>query len=180
MKLLLFAAEVENAMPKLVIYYSNSGNTLKVAKMLAYRLGADLAEVTCAAYLRWYGPLAMAWDIFTRHIPKVDVLLPAGTNYDLVVAGGPVWAGRAAPPVLALAKGEFWKRARAAFFVTCSGTNPKYPPEPALEEMKRMAPVDSVSTMVVREADILSDRAAASVDAFAASLIDPRVSTVGG
>lgn len=167
-------------MSQLVIYYSNTGNTQKVAKMLADRLGADLAEVTCAAYLKWYGPLAMAWDIFTRHVPKVDVLVPAGADYDLVIVGGPVWAAHAAPPVLALAKGDFWKRARPAFFVTCSGTSPKYPPEPAIEEMKRMTSLDAVSTMIIREADIQSDRAAASVDAFAVSLTGDVVSIPAG
>ena len=90
-------------MRTLVIYFSNTGNTQKVAKTLAGRLGADLAEVTCGTYLRWYGPLAVAWDIFTRHIPKVDVLVPVGAHYDVVVLGGPVWAAHAAPPIMALA-----------------------------------------------------------------------------
>ena len=162
-------------MRQLVIYYSNTGNTQKVAKMLADRLGADLAEVTCAAYLRWYGSLAMAWDSVTRHTPKVDVLVPVGAEYDLVVAGGPVWAAHAAPPIMALAKQGFWKRARPAFFVTCSGTSPKYPPEPAIEEMKSMTSLEVVSTLVVREADFQSGQAAVLVDEFAKSLASKAV-----
>ena len=85
-------------MRTLVLYYSNTGNTQKCAEALAQQLGAELGEITCGAYLRWYGPLAMAWDIFTRHRPRVDVLTPPGAHYDLTVIGGPVWAARAARP----------------------------------------------------------------------------------
>ena len=84
-------------MRSLVLYYSNTGNTRKVAEALASGLGAEMAEVTCGAYLRWYGPLAMAWDIFTRHAPKIEILVPPGAVYDLVVVGGPVWAAKIAP-----------------------------------------------------------------------------------
>jgi flavodoxin len=162
-------------MRSLVIYYSNSGNTQKVAKMLADRLGADLAEITCATYLRWYGPIAMAWDIFTRHIPKVDVLVPPGANYDQVVVGGPVWAAHAAPPILALGEKPFWGQARIAFFVTCSGTSPKSPPQPAVDEMKNLISPDATATMIFREADIRSDRIATLVDTFAGILASEMV-----
>jgi hypothetical protein len=154
-------------MRTLVIYYSNTGNTQKAAKLLAARLGADLAEVTCGAYLRWYGPLAMAWDIFTRRAPKVDVLLPAGANYDVVVVGGPVWAAHAAPPILALASHPVMKSAYPAYFVTCSGDNPKSPPEPAVEEMRQMVSKPCLSSWIFRESDLGPEPLAAATERFA-------------
>ena len=154
-------------MRAVVIYYSNTGNTQRVAKLLADELHADLAEVTCAAYLRWYGPVAMAWDIFTRHVPAVDVLLPAGATYDVVVIGGPVWAAHAAPPVLALATHPLLKSAFPAFFVTCSGTSQKSPPEPAVADMRQMGGKAILSTWIFKQAEISSSSIQATVKRFA-------------
>lgn len=154
-------------MRTLVIYFSSTGNTEKVSKELASRLGADLAEITCGTYLRWYGPLAMAWDIFTRHLPKVDVLLPAGAHYDVVVVGGPVWAAHAAPPVLALARHPVLKAALIAYFVTCSGDSPKSPPEPAIDEMRQMVQRPSLASWIFRANDLAKDPLAAATERFA-------------
>ena len=154
-------------MRTLVIYYSNTGNTQKVAKQLAGRLGADLAEITCATYSRWYGPLAMAWDIFTRHVPKVDVLVPLGSQYDVVLVGGPVWAAHAAPPVLALAGHAVLNSAYTAFFVSCSGDNPKSPPEPAVDEMRQMTRKPCLSSWIFRTDDLGPDALVAATERFA-------------
>ena len=156
-------------MRTLVAYYSNTGNTRRMAELLATQLQADLAEVTCERYLAWYGPLAMAWDIFTRHRPQVTVLAPAGDDYDCVVIGGPVWAAKAAPPVLALA--SRWPNARKALFVTCSGASQNSPPEPAIAEMKaELAGGADVPVRIFRAADVHADGAADHARAFAARI----------
>lgn len=140
-------------MTALVLYYSNTGNTQKVAKALAERLGADLAEITCQTYLAWYGPLAMAWDIFTRHRPKVNIVAPKDAHYDLIVVGGPVWATRTAPPVMSAL--EMLPEADVtAVFVTCRGTSPNSPPEPALAEMKAATPSPAIASQIFREEEI--------------------------
>jgi hypothetical protein len=156
----------------LVLYYSNTGNTQKVAKALADRLGAELAEVTCPAYLNWYGPLAMAWDIFTRHRPTVNIVAPKHARHDLIVVGGPVWAARAAPPIMSAIRdlpGEF---DAVALFVTCSGNSPKSPPEPAIAEMTAAAPTSVLATQILREDEIRVSGLAHRVEIFAAMLRD--------
>lgn len=157
-------------MRALVLYYSNTGNTQKVAKALADRLGAELAEVTCPAYLNWYGPLAMAWDIFTRHRPQVNIVAPRHAHHDLIVVGGPVWAARAAPPILSALRdlpGEF---DAVALFATCRGTSPNSPPEPAIAEMKAAARAPSLATQIFREEDIRGSGLARRIETFAALL----------
>jgi flavodoxin len=156
-------------MTALVLYYSDTGNTQTVAKALAERLGAELGEVTCQTYLTWYGPLAMAWDIFTRHRPKVTVLAPKDVRYDLVVIGGPVWGARAAPPVLSAI--EMLPEAGAtAVFVTCRGTSPASPPEPALVEMEAAAPAPIVASQIFREEEIHGSKLERRVSKFAGVL----------
>jgi hypothetical protein len=153
----------------LVLYYSNTGNTQKVARALAESLGAELAEITCQTYLTWYGPLAMAWDIFTRHRPAVNVVAPRDTKYDLVVVGGPVWAAHAAPPVMSAL--EVLPEADAtAVFATCRGTNPNSPPEPAVAEMKAVAASPTVATRIFREDEIRGPKLGEKISEFAGVL----------
>ena len=157
-------------MRSLVLYYSNTGNTRKVAEALAKSLDAELAEATCDSYLSFPGQLLMAFDIFSRRIPKIDVLVPPGADYDLVVIGSPVWAARLAPPVVALLEKHSFGGAALAHFVTCSGTSPKWPPERAIAEMESLSDMAPVATHIFREAEIKSGAYAAEVEAFAAQL----------
>ena len=156
-------------MTALVLYYSNTGNTQKVAKGLAEQLGADLAEITCQTYLTWYGPLAMAWDIFSRRRPKVSVVVPAHAHYDLVVIGGPVWAAHAAPPVLKALQLLPATEAAAAF-VTCRGNSSTSPPGPALAEMQSAIAAPVVASRIFREEEIRGPSLVGGIAEFAAAL----------
>lgn len=157
-------------MRTLILYYSNSGNTQRVSEALAQRLDAELGEVTCAAYLDWYGPLAMGWDIFTRHRPHIDMLTPPGAHYDLTVIGGPVWAARAAPPVMRVLADHGRELGRVGLFVTCSGSSPRFPPEPAIAEMAAMLPAPAMATHIFRQAEIISGAYRVEVAEFARAL----------
>lgn len=156
-------------MTALVLYYSNTGNTQKVAKALAEQLGADLAEITCQTYLAWYGPLAMAWDIFTRHRPKVSVVAPKDARYDLVVVGGPVWAAHVAPPVLSALR-MLPSADATAIFVTCRGTSPNSPPDPALAEMQAATPAPVIASRIFREEEIRGPSLSEKIADLAAGL----------
>jgi hypothetical protein len=144
-------------MRTLVLYYSNTGNTQKVAEVLARELGGELGEITCGRYLRWYGPLAMAWDIFTRGRPPIDAVIPPDARYDLIVVGGPVWAAHAAPPVMSFLASHKPGAERFGLFVTCRGTSPGSPPEPAIADMKSVAPGPVDGTAIFRAREITSD-----------------------
>ncbi len=159
-------------MRSLVLYYSNTGNTQKVAQAIAESLGAELAEVTCQRYLRWYGPVAMAWDIFTRNAPRIDVLTPPNAKYDLVVIGGPVWAARPAPPMVSLLRPSVWDGAVKALFVTCNGMARNSPPEPAIAELARLNTGPLAGTHIFREADIRSGAYQMEAEAFARQVRD--------
>jgi hypothetical protein len=156
-------------MATLVLYYSSTGHTKTVARLLARELDAELGEIICPAYGRWFGPLLMAWDIFTRRRPPVQIEPLAEGQYDLTVVGGPVWAGRPAPPVISVLARARREQSALALFVTCGGTNPKYPPERALAEMEALAsPV--VATCIFTEAEIASVMLRTAVAEFAVRL----------
>lgn len=158
-------------MRTLVLYYSNTGHTQKVAEVLARDLHAELGEITCARYLRWFGPIAMAWDIFTRNLPAVDVVIPPGAHYDRIVVGGPVWAAHAAPPVLSFLRHNETTTEGYGLFVTCRGTDRNSPPEPAIADMELAAGAPVAGTAIFRQAEIYSDTFIDRAIAFGKTLL---------
>ena len=154
----------------LVLYYSHTGRTRKVAEALARDLGADLREIECPAYRRWYGPLAIFLDILTGHRPHVQPLGSPGSYYDLVIVGGPVWAAQAAPPVMRALEecGRHFRR--TGLFVTCRGTNRGSRPEDAITEMSISLAGRPVGTRIFPAAEIASGAFEIGVAEFSASL----------
>jgi hypothetical protein len=155
-------------MRSLVLYYSNTGNTRLVAERLAGELGAQLAEVTCPAYRRF--PLLIAWDIFTRRLPRIQLSVPPTGGYDLVVVGGPVWGGRPAPPLLRALADYRNTIGRVGLFVTASGTSPKFPPQRAIDEMATAVSGPVVGTRIFTEREIKSGAWRQQAELFAATL----------
>ncbi|NLX48742.1 MAG: ArsR family transcriptional regulator [Methanospirillum sp.] len=84
-----------------IVFYSLSGNTRRVAKLLASRLaGPDLVEVhdrhqysTLTAYASG-APRAMRGEVAEVDPSEIEV-----GDYDLVVLGSPVWAFSPTPAV---------------------------------------------------------------------------------
>ncbi|GLQ56644.1 flavodoxin family protein [Devosia nitrariae] len=156
----------------LVVYYSFTGNTRRVSELLAARLGADTAEFTCMAYRRGLlGGLRQAWDVLTGGRPPIEVPASATGRYDLVVAAGPVWAGRPAPPLRSFVSEHLRSHDAIALFLTCNGTAKNFPGEKALGEIASAAPRAPTATRLFKEAEIASPDIEQSVAAFADVLV---------
>lgn len=162
-------------MDVLVLYYSFSGRTRVIAEALASELGADLRPIECPTYKRWYGPLAMLWDVATGHLPRILPLGSPGTYYDLIVVGGPVWATGAAPPVLRVLDGCGQHFKRTGLFVSSSANRRKSWSDDAIAEMSRSLGARAVPTRIFREADTQADTLATEVADFAAQLQEIRL-----
>jgi len=110
-------------MRSLVVYYTRTGNTKKVAEMLQAKLEGDIEEIVDtkkrAGILGWLGAGkdgAKGIETTIREI-KND---PG--EYDLVVIGTPVWAGGMAAAIRTYITQNKDKFDRTALFCTCSGT----------------------------------------------------------
>lgn len=86
----------------LVVYYSHSGNTKKLAGKIAELTGADLLElVPEQAYPQDYNTVVeqAKREIQTGFYPKLKNKLPELAQYDVILAGTPNWWSTMAPPV---------------------------------------------------------------------------------
>jgi flavodoxin len=108
----------------LVTYYSLSGNTERVAKDLAARLGADLQQVREHVDRRGLlGYLKAALDSLHERSAMLGELERSAADYELVLVGTPIWAGKITPAVRTYLKTIRGQARRIAFFTTSGSTD---------------------------------------------------------
>ncbi len=114
----------------LVLYYSATNTTKKIAKKVAQKLNADIVEIHAAqpytaADLDWHDPTSRTSIEQHQHNSRVAVKddLPDITAYDNIVIGHPIWW--AIPPrmIADLVDKLDLNGKNLAMFATSGGTN---------------------------------------------------------
>ena len=115
----------------LVVYYSASGNTERVAKDIAEAAGADLfeivpTEVYTSEDLNWTNSDSRVSrehdDESLRDVPLTTTEVPDWDSYDTVFIGYPIWWGIAAWPVDTFVKNNDFTGKTAIPFATSSSS----------------------------------------------------------
>jgi flavodoxin len=107
----------------LVVFYSRTGNTRKVAEALASHIKADSEEIFdtkdrsgIAGYLHG------GRDAVKKELTVIKDITKKPGKYDLVIIGTPVWAGRMAPAIRTYICGHKKDFNEVAFFCTLGGS----------------------------------------------------------
>lgn len=112
-------------MKTIVVYYSLSGNTKFVAEKIAEQLDADLCEITDKNFKKGR-MLYVKGDMAAMREKLSDIEATKSIeNYDLVVVGSPVWAGKIAPPIRTFLVNNNFSEKQLAFFVSIGGDKPE-------------------------------------------------------
>ncbi|HET6969894.1 MAG TPA: hypothetical protein VFH92_02105 [Phenylobacterium sp.] len=137
----------------LVVCFSRSGTTESAAQMLARELGADLEMIQPrSSYAGGLGYLRGIWHSLHHRAPATQpVRDPA--KYDLVILGGPIWAGRLAAPVRAYIKRNRSHLPEVAAFCV-SGSGAAYPR--AFQEIADMGAPQPVATLHLAQRDVMA------------------------
>ena len=115
----------------LVVYYSASGNTARVAMDIAEAAGADLfeivpTEVYTSEDLNWTNPDSRVSrehdDESLRDVPLTTTEVPDWDSYDTVFIGYPIWWGIAAWPVDTFVKNNDFTGKTVIPFATSSSS----------------------------------------------------------
>lgn len=115
----------------LVVYYSASGNTERVAKNIAEAAGADLFEIVPAELytsddLNWTNPDSRVSrehdDESLRDVPLTTTEVSDWDSYDTVFIGYPIWWGIAAWPVDTFVKNNDFTGKTVIPFATSSSS----------------------------------------------------------
>ncbi len=150
----------------IVVYCSRSGNTKTVAEEIARAIGADIEEIRDTAKRRGLiGYMRCGREGMRK---MTTVLAAPGRNvsgYDLVIVGGPIWAGSMSSPVRTWLRAHAAEIHHAAFFLTHGGTAR----DAVLAEMASASRLRPVAELSVREGELGKAAAGERIAAFAAS-----------
>ena len=107
----------------LVVYYSRTGHTRKVAEKLAGLLGAETEELIEPGKERGgvLGFMKAGRDAMLKRTVELAPAKKDPASFELVVLGSPVWAFMMCPAIRAYAEAHAGTIRRAAFFCTHGG-----------------------------------------------------------
>lgn len=110
-------------MKSLVVYYSRSNITKRLAEDIAGKLNCDIEEIK--PKVNYSGKLGYARGIkdgASGKIVELESLNYDPNDYDVVYLGAPVWASRAANPVISYLKENEGKFNDVKFFLTAGSS----------------------------------------------------------
>lgn len=153
----------------LVIYYSLTGRTRLVAKTIAKEITADVEEVRPVKHY----PLRGAWlyvyggmqALFSMTTP-IDPLIVNLDDYDTLIIGSPVWAGKMAPPMRTFLNQAQLAGKKTAFFCTSGGGGSSE----FLKEMRELAKGEFIGELGVKMSPKVADSSVKQAKAWARSL----------
>jgi flavodoxin len=149
----------------LVVYYSRTGNTKRVARTIAAALDAEIEEIVDRTRRSGVlGYLRSAFQAALQRPAPIDPAVRDPAQYDLVIVGTPIWDMSVSSPVRSYLRRHRGSLRSAAFFCTCGGRGG----ERAFARMADVADARPVATLIVREAEV--ERSAPAVDRFAAEI----------
>lgn len=152
-------------MKVLVVYYSRTGTTRKLAQKLSVQLNADIEEVVDkknrSGLIGWlYG----GRDGMKRIPTEIDLIKNNPSDYDVVLIGGPLWGFKGiAPASRTYLLQNKDKIKQVAFFMTRAG---KSPSSPALDDLKEVYGKAVIATLDLRQKELESTEAAEEINSF--------------
>jgi len=110
-------------MKTLIVYYSRTGATKKLAGFLAEKLGAESEEIKDTVKRAGVtGYLLAGRDASLRRLTKLETIKNNPADFDLVIIGTPIWAFNMSAPIRTYLTEQKDKFKRVAFFCTMGGS----------------------------------------------------------
>ena len=151
----------------LVVYYSRSGNTQKVATAIAHSHKCELEELQIAAPpARLSGYLRALSQALRKKQAPIGARAHEPSAYRLVIIGTPVWAASVSSPVRAFLKAFGPKLPDVAFFCTLGGRGAGR----TFRQMRALCGKPPVTVCAIAEPDIASEHFRSSVADFTKEL----------
>ncbi|MFC4762900.1 flavodoxin family protein [Dyella koreensis] len=151
----------------LVVYYSRSGTTRRVAGQLAEKLGADLLAVQDTQPRRGLsGYLRSVLEVMSRSLPAIVPTCTPLSSYDLIVLGAPVWMGRLSSPMRRFLNDHAPQIRKAAFFTTMGGKDAQR----AFADMQELLGQPPMATLAITHAKVIHGQCLAPIRDFADEL----------
>jgi flavodoxin len=135
-------------MKTLAIYYSYNENSAFIGELLKMSAGADTLRLEVENENRRKGFLKYffgGWQVMRGEKPALKPFSVNLDDYELIIIGGPVWAGAPAPALLSFLTKYPLKDKKAALFCCCASGNAGK----AIERMKALLKGNAIKGEIV-------------------------------
>lgn len=152
----------------LVVYYSRTNTTKKVAVQLVEKLGADVEEIKDTVDRTGArGYLISGRDATLRRLTVLEKSEKNPANYDLVIIGTPIWSWNMSVPVRTYIAENKDKFREVAFFCTMGGSGD----ERAFREMSEIIGKQPVTTLTLKTVEVVKNLGDEKIDKFFLKLV---------
>lgn len=150
-------------MRSLVVFFSRTGTTRKVARLIAKFLKSDLEELQESKSRKGvFGWLRSGRESAFKSKPLIHLTKNDPSDYDLVIIGTPVWAGSMSSPVRSFLHDNKFRR--VAFFCTMGNSVAK-----AFVDMQSMSK-KPLATLALTTKQVVNDDYLSQVKCFVSRL----------
>ena len=151
----------------LVVFYSRTGTTKKIAENIAAQLKCDTEEIHDTKERKGaIGWLLSGKDATQKSTTELKQTEKDPAGYDLVIVGTPIWSWNVTPPVRTYLRNNKAKLKNVAFFCTMHSSGA----ENAFTSMEEECGKKPKSTLAILTADVVSGKYAEKIEAFAKTL----------
>ncbi|MDO9536040.1 MAG: flavodoxin [Bacillota bacterium] len=154
-------------MKKLIVYYTRTGITAEVARLLNKELGGELEEIKDTRNRK--GVLAYLQSAMEAALKKQAKILKTKNDpgeYDLVVVGTPVWSHNMSTPVRAYLEENKTSFKNTVFFATCGSTGASK----TLRDMENICGKKARPLLEIKKTDMKSGKYQEKVKQFVRDL----------
>ncbi|TWI46802.1 flavodoxin-like protein [Pseudoduganella flava] len=153
--------------PYLIVYFSRSGYTRRVAEAIAAGCAADIEELRpLRDYQGIGGYLRAALDTLRLRTPELQPLTHDPSAYQLVLVGTPVWAGHVPAPVYSFLSHHGAQCRRLAAFCTMGGSGG----DKVLDKIAELAGKPLAGRLVLTDRDIEAGKLQSQAPAYTREL----------
>ncbi len=150
-------------MKHLVVFYSRTGTTKKVAESIAKNLKCDIEEIFDIKKRKGaLGYLSAGKDGTFKRLTKIKELKKNISSYDIVVIGSPVWSFNLSSPIRTFISENRYKLKKAAFFITKGGSEGKK----IFDEMEKISGKTPIAVFEITTKEVVNNRYDGKVKEF--------------
>lgn len=141
-------------MKTLIVFYSNTGNTSKLARIIADKLEGETLEIKDQRNRNGLiGFLRAGFDAITSNVTIIENFNLELPEYDLVIIGTPIWAGRLTPAIRTFLIGNSEVLPEVAFFTTHAGGGSSK----ALLQLEELAGKEPLACLSIEKSKLKED-----------------------
>jgi flavodoxin len=154
-------------MKTLIIYYSRTGTTKKVAELMQYTLDCDIEEIVDTKNRKGpVGYIMAGRDANMRTLTTIQPISKKVNDFELVLIGTPVWSWNVSTPVRTFLQENKENLKQVAYFCTMGGNRS----ERTFTEMEKVCNIKPIATLALTTKEVLQNQFKNKLVAFVNNL----------